>query len=457
MNNEPRPMYSDLFNARLFSALNKERIIWSRDYGGWFIYNGKYWQKDNNDVIKGYAIEAYEELSKKMREDGTDVAYNHMRRSGSNGALNAMIDCSKSMLGKDSEIFDRNPLLLNCNNYTIDLNSGSVYKQKQDDFITKKANVNYKLNENCLLWNKFLDEIFLEDKNIIDFIQRVLGYGLTALTNEQCMFILYGHGRNGKSIFLETIHHILGDYATTCPSTTFIQKQNPGIPNDVARLKGARFTSASETNQNVNIDEELIKQLTGNKTITARFLNKEFFEFNTTFKIFLATNHKPNIRGTDTGIWRRIKMIPFQLDITEENEDRELGKKLISESSGILNWMIEGYNKWAEIGLATPEKVRRATQLYREEEDDLGQFIKNECVIEKCGILSCNDFKSKFKEIMGYPKGAKALSEYMARNGHKPSDDNRYVINGKQQRGYVGIRWATEMDRIPKEDLQWKE
>ncbi len=233
-----------------------------------------------------------------------------------------------------------------------------------------------------------------------------------------------------------------------CPSSMFVQKQNPGIPNDVARLKGARFVSASETNHNVNMDEELIKQLTGNKIITARFLNREYFDFEATFKIFLATNHKPNIRGTDTGIWRRIQMVPFRLNVTEEQEDKALGGKLNSEASGIFNWMIEGYNQWGKHGLKIPAVVKEATQLYREEEDDIGQFLKTECVEEKGGFIPSSEFKERFKAINGYHKGSKVLSEYMARNGHKPNDDSRIMYKGKQTRGFIGIRWATEIDRV---------
>lgn len=449
------PVYSDIYNAEVFNEVLNNKVKWCKDLGGWFIFNGRYWEKDSNDRIKKYSIEASDVIAMRMQEIG-NKAYPNFKRIQSNQGLTGMIECAKAFMGCNSSDFDSNEYLFNCLNGTYDLYGNNFKKFDSDDLITKTGYVEYSLFAKCPLWDKFLQEIFLGDLEIIDFIQRAIGYSMTSLTTEQCMFILYGHGRNGKSKFIESIVNILGDYALNCPSSTFAIKQGNPIPNDVARLKGSRLVTAIESNQNISLDESMIKQMTGGDRITARFLNKEFFEFTPTFKIFFATNHKPNIRGTDTGIWRRISMIPFNMNITEEQEDKKLGEKLRIEASGIFNWMIEGYRKYSQDGLNVPEKIRKATQIYREEEDDLGQFIKQECVIEKNGVVSSHDFREKFKEVMGYAKGAKILSEYMSIHGFKPNEDNRYLINGKQQRAFIGIRWATQSDRITKqEDLGW--
>lgn len=434
---------NDNFNAKFFTAYYEGRIIWCKDLGGWLVFNGKYWEKDTNDTIGQYAVNIINILSKEFIDNGykKNKHKNWIKRLGNTHAWKSMLECAKVYLGKSPLDFDKQPLLFNCHNGTVDLQTNSFCLPNYQHFITKTGNTEYKLLSPCDRWLKFLQEIFLGDQEIIDFIQRVCGYCLTALTNEQCMFILYGHGGNGKSKFIETIAHIMGDYAKNCPSSTFIQKQNPGIPNDIARLKGARLVMANETNHNVTIDEELIKQLTSNKVITARFLNREFFDFEPTFKIFLSTNHKPNIRGTDQGIWRKIHMIPFNLQLKEVQMDRKLGDKLLEESSGILNWMIEGYCKYSSMGLCVPEKIKEATQLYREEEDDLGQFIKEECVVEKGGFIPTMEFRNRFKLVMGYYKGQKMLSEYMTRHGFKPHGNEKIYIHGKQQRGYVGIKW----------------
>lgn len=437
--------FNDNFNAKFFASYYVDKIVWCKDLNGWMIYNGKYWEKDSNDSIGQYAINIINILHK----DFIDNGYNKykftawIKRLGNTHAWKSMLEASKLYLGKSPGDFDKQSTLFNCNTGIVDLNTNNGFiKSDYSQYITKIGNVEYRLFDEAPLWNKFLQEIFLEDQEIIDFMQRVCGYCLTALTNEQCMFILYGSGGNGKSKFIETIAHIMGDYAKNCPSSTFIQKQNPGIPNDIARLKGARLVMANETNQNVTIDEELIKQLTGNKVITARFLNREFFDFEPTFKIFLSTNHKPNIRGTDQGIWRKIHMIPFNLNLKEKDMDRQLGEKLLEESSGILNWMIKGYYNYCSLGLQVPEKIINATQLYREEEDDLGQFIKEECIVREGGYIPVAEFKNRFKSVMGYHKGQKYLAEYMTRQGFK-HDDSRVYSAGKQQRAYTNIKWIS--------------
>lgn len=438
-------IYSDTYNARVFHELMGEKIKWCRDLGGWFIYDGKRWEKDSNERIKSFALQVTEEIGERMRKIGKDGKTN-LRKIHTDQGINSMVSCSKALFGASVDDFDGNPQLFNCQNGTYDLDRNIFMEFAPSNLLTKMANVNYDTHAVSPRWLKFLDEIFLGDIELIEYMQRVIGYSMTAMTKEHCMFILYGHGRNGKNIFTEAISGVLGDYALNCPSSMFIQKQNPGIPNDVARMKGCRFATASETNQNVNLDEELIKQLTGNKIITARFLNREFFDFEATFKIFLATNHKPNIRGTDTGIWSRIQMIPFNMTVTAETEDKNLSEKLAAEKSGILNWMIDGYNQWCKVGIKTPETVKKSTQIYREEEDDLGQFIKSECVIVKGGFIPAQEFRERFKIVMGYPKGTKALSEYMTKNGHKTADDSRIYHNGRQQRCYIGIRWSTAND-----------
>ena len=447
-------IYSDTYNAKVFHELYGDKIRWCKDLGGWFIFNGKCWEKDSNDNIKKFALLACDEIGDRMRALGNKALPN-LRKIHTDQGINSMVSCSKPFFGANVNDFDQDKQLLNCLNGTYDLNRNIFVDFRPDDLLTKCANVVYDIHATAPRWATFLDEIFLGDVSLIEYVQRVIGYSMTAMTQEHCMFILYGHGRNGKNIFTEAISGVLGDYALNCPSSMFVLKQNPGIPNDVARLKGCRFASASETNQNVNLDEELIKQLTGNKIITARFLNREFFDFEATFKIFLATNHKPNIRGTDTGIWSRIQMIPFNMTITPEKEDKKLAQKIAAEYSGILNWMIEGYNQWNKQGINIPEVVKSATKVYREEEDDLGQFIKSECVIEQGGFIPSQEFRERFKSVMGYPKGTKILAEYMQKNGFKASEDTRLYFNGRQRRGFIGIRWINANDQT--ENKGWTE
>ena len=212
----------------------------------------------------------------------------------------------------------------------------------------------------------------------------MIGYSLTGDTGEQCLFILYGSGANGKSTFLQAASFMCGDYSQQTPTETLLVKKKGSIPNDVARLKGARLVTASEAEEGQCLVESLIKQMTGQDTLSARFLHQEWFEFEPTHKIFLGTNHKPVIKGTDHAIWRRIKLIPFDVTIPEEERDNRLLSKLRDELPGILAWAVRGCLDWQEHGLGEPSKVKSATQDYRSEMDALAQF-RADCCIEDSG------------------------------------------------------------------------
>jgi putative DNA primase/helicase len=216
------------------------------------------------------------------------------------------------------------------------------------------------------------------------FLQRAVGYSLTADIREQCFFLLYGAGSNGKSTFIKTISALFADYARTTPVETLLVRHGNNIPNDVARLKGARFVSAVETEGGKRLAESLVKQLTGGDKVAARFLHREFFEFEPTFKLWLAVNHKPKIRGTDHAIWRRIRLIPFTVTIPDSEQDKDLPEKLREELPGILRWAVEGCLWWQRDGLGTPEVVKAATAGYQTEMDVVGNFLA-ECTESENG------------------------------------------------------------------------
>lgn len=431
----------------------KDKIKWCRDLGGFFVWNNKYWECDRNGFIKHYAIKAYEKMlddlkkypvSSKEDEQSLLLFSRHVKSTGNDGKLESMLDTSKPYLSHLPEEFDANPDLFNCNNKTIDLGAKKVNDFSQSDLLTKSTRVDWDKDAKCPKWDKFIDDIFLSNDELIDFVQRACGYSMTTSTKEQCLFILYGEGRNGKTVFIEILRQLFGDYASSCATTTLIRKNNEGIPNDIAALKGARLVTAVESNENVTLDEQVIKKLTGTDTIRARFLNKEFFDFIPTFKIFMATNHKPNIRGTDTGIWRRIRLIPFNYRITEASDNKNLLKELQEELPGILNWVLAGYKKWHELGLQPPKEIWAATDEYRNEEDDLGQFIDDYCVCAPKDAVPLHEFKMRFKEVHGYFKSQKVIKEYMTRKGFQ---EGRPYVKGAQTRCYMGIRLLTPWEK----------
>jgi putative DNA primase/helicase len=293
---------------------------------------------------------------------------------------------------------DTNPWLFNVQNGTVDLKTGEFREHQHDDMITRIANVEYDEKADCPIWKQFIREIMGCNAELIQFLQIAAGWALTGDTSEQTMFILFGSGANGKSTFLNTLMKLMGDYAIATPTETFMKRSNDQISNDIARLRGTRLVTTVEAEQGKRLSEPLIKQITGNDALTARFLYGEYFDFVPTFKVFMATNHKPLIKGTDHGIWRRIKLIPFTTTIAPENQDKHLDEKLLKEGPGILNWLIEGMQTWTEKGLIAPKAISKATEEYRGEMDILGNFLKECCVQNPDATIRVREMFKAYQE-----------------------------------------------------------
>jgi putative DNA primase/helicase len=294
-----------------------------------------------------------------------------------------MVGLAEAELGipVTADKLDADPWLLNVLNGTIDLRSGELREHRREDLITKLAPVEFDPEASAPIWQAFLERV-QPNERVRGFLKRSSGYSATGDTSEQCMFIDSGPGANGKSTYHEALHNTLGDYAMRTPAETLLAKRAGGVPNDIARLKGARLVTASETDEGRRLNESLVKDLTGQDTISARFMRAEYFEFKPTHKLHLATNHKPEIRGTDPAIWRRIRLIPWAVTIPPSEQDRRLPEKLKDERSGILRWVVEGAREWAQEGLDPPDEVRLATQEYRTEMDVLAAFIEDCCEVE---------------------------------------------------------------------------
>jgi putative DNA primase/helicase len=381
--------YTDTTNAyRLFQKHGADiryNALWKK----WLVWNGTHWEMDDGYLIhdKGLKMvrDIYNDLSKTADyRDRIDLE-RHAMQSESVRRRKALIEAASWIpeLNIKTDDLDKDPWLLNVKNGTIDLKTGELREHKREDYITKMANVDFEEGADCPVWKKFIMEIMNYEPELIRFLQTAAGWGITGDTSEQTMFILFGSGANGKSTFLNTVMNLFGEYCTATPTETFMKKNAERIGNDIARLRGTRFVTTIEADQGKRLSEPLIKQITGNDTLTARFLYGEFFNFVPTFKIFMATNHKPIIRGTDYGIWRRIKLIPFTTTITPERQDKHLEQKLMKEGPGILNWLIEGARCWFTEGLKAPEIVTSATDEYRGEMDVIGNFIREMCVQQR--------------------------------------------------------------------------
>jgi putative DNA primase/helicase len=258
-----------------------------------------------------------------------------------------------------------------------------VREHRRDDLITKMAPVNYDPAAPCPQYLAFLNKVCAGNADLIGFLQRLGGYCLAGSTSERVLVFFWGTGHNGKTTLLETWRGLLGDYAATTPiSTLMVKCGGEGIPNDIARLAGVRLVIAAEGEAGQHLAESLVKRLTGGDTLVARYLHREFFEFEPQFKILVATNHKPVIRGVDNAIWGRVRLVPFTVEIPEAERIGSYHKHLLAtEASGILNWMLEGCRRWQREGLGTPPEVRTATDTWRQEMDRLGEFFAAGCVV----------------------------------------------------------------------------
>lgn len=359
----------------------------------WYFWTGKRWAIDDNGEVKKLADEICDDLKEEAwklpDEEMQEAALKWAKRTASSNAKEAMIkECQHlNDIPASPDEWDAYNDFLNCQNGVINLRNGELMPHDPRLMLSKITNCEYDTQKKRPeLWLKFLDDVTAGDKDLQEYIQRSIGYSISGSNREQCAYFLYGMGNNGKSTFLDTIADMLGDYASnTQPDTLMMQSKigslGGGANSDIARLKSARFVTCEEPTEGVRLNEGLLKQLTGGSKVTARFLYGDEFEFTPEFKIWVATNHKPTIRGTDVGIWRRIKLIPFEVNIPADKVDKNLKYKLRQEFPQILAWAVEGCMKWqAENSLGEPTKVIEATKDYKQEMDLIAAFVE-QCVM----------------------------------------------------------------------------
>lgn len=387
--------FDDTGNAQRFADLFGDEVRYCYTDKRWYYYDGRKWCTDMTGTVKRLADKATEAMKAEAKvyaisdeENGGDMLKafeKHCKSSRSSKSKNAMLSEVQHHIPILPAQMDRYKMLLNTPGGVINLKDGSITPHEPEKYFTKITAVEYSENSDCPRWSAFLDDIFGGDKELIRYVQKAVGYSLTGSTAEQCAFFLYGTGRNGKSTFLDIVRGIFGDYAANIQPETIMVRNTSGsaINSDIARLKGARLVTSTEPNEGVRINEGLLKQLTGDDTVTARKLYGEEFEFKPEFKLWMATNHKPIIRGTDTGIWRRIHMIPFTAQIPPDKVDRNLKYKLRAELAAIFRWAVEGCLLWQSEGLKMPRAVMEIVREYRREMDVISAFIEDRCEVGK--------------------------------------------------------------------------
>lgn len=403
---------TELGNAERLVGAHGDDIRYCYPRRKWFIWNGKVWEQDDKGRILDFAENVirnlYLEAARATDPNQSAALAKWGARSESKHVLQASVDLAQHMVAVLPDEFDRDVYLLNVDNGTLNLRTGKLQEHRREDMPAKFAPVMFNPSASCPLWNKFLAEV-LPDEATRKFVQRAVGYSLTGFAGEHCFFIPYGTGRNGKTTFLKTLQHVLGNYALQSDWQSFTISKGGGIQirNDIARLQGARLVCAVEGEQNKRLAESLVKALTGGDRMAARFLYQEYVEFEPQCKFWLATNHKPKIVGTDEAIWSRIHLVPFTVTIPPERRDPQLVDKLKTEASGILNWALEGLRDYQANGLRPSAQAAQATAEYRAESDVIQHFLDARCAIDKKAQAKARDLYRDYK------LWAEEVSEYI--------------------------------------------
>ncbi len=366
--------------ARELVRRNGHKIRYDNNLGAWWIWEGTVWRKDATGRIR-------ETLKRIAREAtvglGTKVL-RAVRRAGfiSGAERMAMTD---SRVSVSADYWDRDPMLLGCPGATIDLRTGKHLTPRPENGITKLCGVNPEKGD-CPVWQQFLADATGGDEEVIAFLQMWFGYLLTGQTDEQVLLFVHGPGGNGKSVFLNIMSRVLGDYSATAAMDTFTKSKGDRHPTDLAMLAGARSVSVSETEDNRGWSEARIKQLTGGDEVTARFMRRDFFTFRPSFKLTIVGNHQPVINDVDPALRRRLLILPFTHQPTLC--DPNLEKKLWSEAPQILSWAIRGCLERSECGLPRPAAIQSATEQYFEDQDTFSQWLEECCEIDKANSFS---------------------------------------------------------------------
>ncbi len=333
---------------------------------------------------------------------------------------------------------DAGPWLLGAANGTVDLRTGRLHPPRRAELVTRSSPAAYDPAAACPLWERTLGRL-LSDPDVRRFFWKACGYALAGVSSEQCLLLLVGRGGNGKSTVLETLRAALGDYALETPAETLMRRPASGPTNDVARLRGARLVTARESEAGGRLSESLVKHLTGGDRLAARFLYQEFAEFEAACTLMLATNHEPEISGTDEGIWRRVRLVRFGVTLAEGERDRHLRESLRAELPGILSWCVRGCLAWQAEGLAPPPAVQVDTAAYREGQDVLGAFLSERCETGP-GLLPSPGLSAGASALYG------AYASWARQSGESPLSLTRF---GRQltARGFAPVRAGGRVTR----------
>lgn len=443
--------WSDVGNAERLISLHGKDIKFNVNSGKWYVWNGVNWELDNSfkvenlyrtvlrrfqNAIPNINISDDEIATKKQQEK----AKSFVLRNETDGKIKSVLNQAKTFKGINFMESDKDDYLFNTPNGTINLRDLTQKKHDRKDLITQCSNYSFNIeNDKCPNWMAFLNRIFCGDQELINYVQKAVGYSLTGDMREQCLFMLWGDGANGKSTFVKALEDIMGTYAATIKGETLMEKNGQdGARGDLARLTNKRVVIASELQEGQVFNEPLLKVLSAGETLPVRFMYQEEFMLKPKFKLWIMTNKKPKVKGNDHGIWRRWRMIPFKYKFTEKEKDPNFyEEKLKPELEGILLWAITGYQMWKEQGFEAPKEVMEAVEDYKMDMDQVARFIEDCCVVredEECTGSAMYDEYINWCIAEG--ENYKMTNHKLARDLKEKGFVNKRDMNGKK---WIGI------------------
>lgn len=392
---------TDLGNAQRLADRHAGDIYWLTDRQAWLTWDGARFRRDSGELVLRAAQETlggiYAEAAAAMDADERKKLATYALGCEREGKLRSMVSLARaqSAVMATSEAFDSAPDLLNVSNGTLDLRTAELGGHTRENRITRMISVPYAHAAPCPVWMAFLERIMDGNHALIEYLRRAVGYSLTGHTREHCLFLLHGTGANGKSTFTETLADLFGEYAMHTQFSTWAASERGEATHEIAALAGARLVVSNESESGSRFAESLVKQATGGDRMRGCFKYQNSFEFSPSFKLWLAFNHKPSVRGTDEGFWRRIRLVPFGVTIPPEERDHELRDKLRAELPGILSWAVRGAFEWYQYGLSDPPEVLQATEDYRADQDWLATWLDAFVTVEPdCHESSSAIYKS---------------------------------------------------------------